>query len=337
MRYSDRQPGGARSFPNKAPREATPRAHLLAILNVTFPFFALVLCGYLAARERRLPLAAVGPLNSFVLYFALPALLFRFVANAPFRQIANFPIFAAYGIAGLLVFALSAVVLRRFNRDNWLDTAFGSLAASWANWGYMGFALIPAILGEKAIGALVSAGIADLVLIVSAALAIASREGREGEHWTTAVKGALQGIGRNPLIWAIVAGMFASAFAIRLPFAIDEFLRLLATAAGPVALFAIGLSLYMPGPVKIAPVTLPLVLIKLAVHPLLAWAVATWVLRLDADEAGALMLMAALPAAGTAFLFAERQQADADRIAAIIMVSTALAFGSFSMFAALVR
>ena len=131
--------------------------------------------------------------------------------------------------------------------------------------------------------------------------------------------------------------MFASAFAIRLPFAIDEFLRLLATAAGPVALFAIGLSLYMPGPVKIAPVTLPLVLIKLAVHPLLAWAVATWVLRLDADEAGALMLMAALPAAGTAFLFAERQQADADRIAAIIMVSTALAFGSFSMFAALVR
>jgi malonate transporter and related proteins len=310
---------------------------LLAILNVTVPFFALVLCGYLAARGRRLPLAAVGPLNSFVLYFALPALLFRFVANSPFRQIANVPIFFAYGLAGLLIFALCAFLLRRFNHDDWRDTAFGALAGSWANWGYMGFALLPAILGEQAIGVLVSAGIADLVLVMSAALALASREGRGGEHWTMAVKGALQGIGRNPLIWAIVAGLFASAFDVDLPFAIDEFLRLLATAAGPVALFAIGLSLFIPGPLKIAPSALVVVLIKLVLHPLLAWAVATWLLRLDAVTAATLMLMAALPAAGTAFLIAEREKADADRIAAIIMVSTAVAFGSFSLFAALVR
>ena len=310
---------------------------MLAIVNVTLPFFALVLCGYLAARGRRLPLAAVGPLNSFVLYFALPALLFRFVANSPFRQIADLPIFTAYGLAGALVFGLSAFILRRLNRDDWRDTAFGALAASWANWGYMGFALLPAILGPQAIGVLVSAGIADLVLIVSLALALASREGRGGEHWTTAVKGALQGIGRNPLIWAIVAGMFASAFGIRLPFAIDEFLRLLATAAGPVALFAIGLSLYIPGPLKIAPITLVLVVIKLVVHPLLAWTVARWLLGLDAPQSATLMLAAALPAAGTAFLFAERQQADADRIAAVIMISTAAAFLTFSLLAALVR
>lgn len=310
---------------------------MLAILNVTIPFFALVLCGYLAARTRRLPLEAVAPLNGFVLYFALPSLLFRFVANSPFRQIANAPIFIAYGVAGLLIFALTAAVLRRLDHVGWRDTAFGALAASWANWGYMGFALIPAILGEDAIGVIVAAGIADLVLIVSVALALASREGRGGEHWTTAVKGGLQGIGRNPLIWAIIAGLAASAARLELPFAIDEFLRLLATAAAPVALFAIGLSLYRPGPLLIAPVTWLLVLAKLVIHPLLAWAVASWLFRLPAAQAAALMLMAALPAAGTAFLFAERQQADADRIAAVIMVSTVLAFASFSMFAALVR
>jgi malonate transporter len=310
---------------------------VLAILNVTVPFFALVLCGYLAARGRRLPLEAVGPLNSFVLYFALPALLFRFVANSPFRQIANGPIFLAYGIAGITAFLLCCALLRRFNQDNWRDVAFGALAASWANWGYMGFALIPAILGESAIGLVVAAGIADLVLTVSAALALASREGRGGEHWTRAVKGALQGIGRNPLIWAIIAGLCSSASGLKLPFAIDEFLRLLATAAGPVALFSIGLSLYLPGPLKIAPATFMIVAVKLLVHPLLAWSVATWLLRLPPAEAAVLMLVAALPAAGTVFLFAERHQADAERIAAVIMLSTVLAFGSFSLFAALVR
>ena len=49
-----------------------------AILAVTVPFFALVLCGYLAARRHVLPESAIPGLNTFVLYFSLPCMLFRF-------------------------------------------------------------------------------------------------------------------------------------------------------------------------------------------------------------------------------------------------------------------
>jgi|GEM_PF-5120361 len=48
---------------------------MLTILAITFPFFALVLCGYLAVRRTLLPLAAIGGLNGFVLYFALTCML----------------------------------------------------------------------------------------------------------------------------------------------------------------------------------------------------------------------------------------------------------------------
>ena len=40
---------------------------VLSILLITFPFFALVLCGYLAARRGLLPQAAIPGLNTFVL------------------------------------------------------------------------------------------------------------------------------------------------------------------------------------------------------------------------------------------------------------------------------
>ena len=40
---------------------------MLAILAITFPFFALVLCGYLAVRRHLLPQLAFPGLNSFVL------------------------------------------------------------------------------------------------------------------------------------------------------------------------------------------------------------------------------------------------------------------------------
>ena len=56
---------------------------LAGIFAVTFPFFALVLCGYVAARSRLLPLDAVAGLNMFVLYFALPCMLWRFGSSTP--------------------------------------------------------------------------------------------------------------------------------------------------------------------------------------------------------------------------------------------------------------
>src|SRR5574337_990439 len=62
-------------------------APVLSVLLVTFPFFALVLCGYLATRGGALPASAIGGLNSFVLYFALPAMLYRFGAQTPIAQL----------------------------------------------------------------------------------------------------------------------------------------------------------------------------------------------------------------------------------------------------------
>ena len=59
---------------------------MLDVLRVTFPFFALVLCGYLAARRQMLPFEAIPGLNGFVLYFALPCMLFRFGASTPIAQ-----------------------------------------------------------------------------------------------------------------------------------------------------------------------------------------------------------------------------------------------------------
>jgi malonate transporter and related proteins len=56
---------------------------VLQVLSVTFPFFALVLAGFVAIHRRMLPLDAIPGLNGFVLYFALPCMLYRFGASSP--------------------------------------------------------------------------------------------------------------------------------------------------------------------------------------------------------------------------------------------------------------
>lgn len=304
---------------------------MIAILNVTAPFFALVLCGYLAARHRLLPENAVPALNTFVLYFALPCMLFRFASGAAFREIVNIPVFLAYMAAGLTGFGFFAGTMRFVAGESVRDSSFGALGALWSNWGYMGIPLIPALLGRAALAPLIAAGMADLLVLTSTALALSSLGNRRKGGVRAALIGALIHVAKNPLAWAVIAGATVSAFVLRLPAPLDQFARLLGEAAGPVALFTIGASLYRPGAPAWGTGVLLITAAKLVLHPFIVGVVVIFLFRLTQLEMHTLILMAALPVGGTVFLFAERQGANAERIAAAILLSTALAFATFSI------
>ena len=74
-----------------------------AIFSVIVPFFALVLAGYVAAHRRWLPEASIPGLNVFVLYFALPCLLFRFGANTPLLELLHPTILAVYLMSAVTI------------------------------------------------------------------------------------------------------------------------------------------------------------------------------------------------------------------------------------------
>jgi predicted permease len=84
---------------------------------------------------------------------------------------------------------------------------------------------------------------------------------------------------------------------------------------------------------------LPVALIKLIVHPLLAFTLGTSATALGAPlspyNLTVHVLAAALPSASNVSLMAERYEADNGRVARIIMATTVLAFVSFSLLAGL--
>jgi len=210
------------------------------------------------------------------------------------------------------------------------DAAFAALAASWSNWGYMGFALLPAILGKAALAPLIAAGMADLLVLVSLALALSALQDHHGADFGVALAGVLARVAKNPMIWSVIAGGAFSATQLELWQPADHLTQLLGEAAVPVALFTIGVSLYRPGTRAARVDVLVIAAAKLLAHPYIAALVAVYLFHLPQLEMRTLVLAAALPVAGTVFLFAERQGANAERIAASILVSTGLAFFSFT-------
>ena len=138
-----------------------------------------------------------------------------------------------------------------------------------------------------------------------------------------------------PLVGKLARGYNAARFA--------GTLAMLAGAASPVALFTIGAVLarsqmnqqeYVP-PGQYVPIALA----KLVVHPLLVWCVGRAAMALGVDLSPftltVMVLLAALPSASNVALLVERFGSHGGRVARIILVSTALAFLSFSAAVAL--
>jgi len=321
---------------------------MLDVLRVTFPFFALVLCGYWAARRQMLPFEAIPGLNGFVLFFALPCMLFQFGAKTPIAQLLDASAFFMYLFCALVMVAF-VVAITLNKRFGWNDAAFGALVGAFPNTGFMGVPLLVALLGTAAAGPAIVTIVIDMVITTSLCIALSRLDGAGQQGVGQAAKNALLGVVKNPLPWAILLGTLFSAFQIELPGPVEKTVSLLGDAASPVALFTIGAVLARSQ--KIAhheqhgPLTwkdyVPVALIKLFLHPVLVLVVGLAVISMgvpiDAFALKVMVLVAALPSASNVAMLSERFGADNGRIARIILVSTAAAFLTFSGAVALLQ
>jgi predicted permease len=310
-----------------------------SILAVTAPFFAIVLCGWLAAQRQVLPESAIPGLNAFVLYFALPCMLFRFGAGTPLLQVLNPTILTVYLLVAALIVGFTIVVTRG-GEVGLKDASFGALVAVFPNTGFMGVPLLVALLGPAAAGPAICTLTADLIVTSTACLALAEAQGTRGQG-LAAVRRILLGVAKNPMPWSIALGALFSAMGWALSGPVDTVVRMLADAASPVALFTIGAVLWRAGrhAHTRTPLArfLPVALIKLLLHPVLLLLLGLAARRLGAPlpefTLMVIVLVAALPSASNVAILAERYGADNGRVARIIMSSTVLAFVSFTAIA----
>ena len=318
------------------------------ILGVTFPFFALVLCGCVVTRVRLLPLEAIAGLNVFVIYLALPAMLFSFAAQTPIAKLMDAGTVVTYVLCAMLMLLLAMTTSGRRSLG-WNEASFGALIAAFPNSGFLGVPLLVAMLGQQAAAPAIVALSVDMVLTTSVCIGLSRWGNGHGTGTSTAVLRALRGMLVNPLPWAILSGSLFSGLELELPAALEQVVRMLAQCASPVALIALGAALARPYTVDskqrgagtarpfLADGVGRLAAYKLLVHPLLIMLVAqagvVLGLALDQNSRLVLILIAALPSASNVPILAERFGADASRLARVVMLGTVVSFASFSLLA----
>jgi malonate transporter len=77
------------------------------LLTIVLPVFGLIFAGYACRKLNKLGADAASEHNRFVVYLALPALLFDIMAKTP-RSMLDQPAFiAAFGIGSAVIFLLA--------------------------------------------------------------------------------------------------------------------------------------------------------------------------------------------------------------------------------------
>ncbi len=296
------------------------------IINLALPFFALIVLGVLAARRWQVGEHGLAWLNIFLVYFALPALIFLVVSASPIEELSNWPFFAAAASVTVFMF-LAVLMLSRLALGTEPKTAaLQATSGSYGNVGYMGLPLSVAFFGPEAAvpAALVFCFDCALQFIMTPFFATLAHEQGEDAHWKDVGLRIAKQVLTHPFIVATILGVLASALHVQVPAALHTILDMLMKAAGPTALFALGVTVGMR---RFAGVTPDLLLVsgmKVFVQPVLAFLVVSLVPGTPPLWLHVAVIMAALPTASNAFILASQYKAYVEGASTAVIVTTVL-------------
>lgn len=293
---------------------------MASVLSVILPVFALIFLGFITRRLGLLGPTAASEVNRMVVWLCLPAMLFNATASASWAHFWEPGFIAAYTAGTIAVFVITLIWRWRVHKSL-ADASIQGLSASYANTGYMGIPLCILVFGDAGLQpALISSLIVICVLFALAVVCIEVALQSEPSLFNAVRKVALALL-KNPLVVSPLLGGVWAASGLSVALPAQRVLDLLAAATAPCALISLGLFLAHKQ-VGRSDGSLPLVALKLVVHPFLVWLLAYQILDLPPLWAHSALLLSALPTGTGPFMLAEYYQRDAAVVSRSILFST---------------
>ena len=306
-----------------------------AIVDSFFPLIALIGLGWLCRRRGFIGPAAARELTLFVVWLALPSLLFEAIANASLRELWQPQFVVACGVSMIVPFVV--VTWWQPKSLDFVDRCLDGFGATYANSGFIGIPLSALLLGKDALIPATIMVLMTAVLVFAVGIVLLEIGGGTAASPMASVRKAGRAVARNPLVLATVLGMAWSAIGVPMPEAPHRVLALLAGAAGPCALVSIGALLAEPAPPGQAVSIAPVVIAKLVLQPAICAVLAYEVFDLPRAWAITAVLLSALPTGTGPFMLAEFYGRDVARASRIMFVTTALSLVTISGCIAVLR
>ncbi len=268
---------------------------------------------------------ATTELNKYVVFLALPALLFDIVATSEWHQLWRPEFIAAFLLATFVLFTL--ILLFQMKRGRALaDASIDALNSSYANTGFMGFPLLLAIVGDESQTYALSATIITVCVLFAISIILVECGSNRGRQQKDIAMTVLKKVSSNPIIVAPVVASFIPVLGLHIPHFISSSLDLLGGSAAPCALVTIGLFLggreVSSASSFLTKRTMLFVFTKLIVHPTLVFILVSSLFPLSEPALLCVLLLSALPTGTGPFMVAEYYGRECSLTSDVILLST---------------
>ena len=307
------------------------------VIGLVLPFFGLIFIGFVVARITREPLEALGWMNTFIIYVALPALFFQLLAKTPFEKLTEWGFILGSVASTYIVFTIMFAGSLLFSGGGIAEATIKALSAAYGNIGYMGPGLALLAFGEEAAVPVALIFCFENIVHFAVAPMMMALAGDDDSTAAQLVTGVIRRIVLHPFIIATAFGVAAAYVGLRPPLPVERLLSYLSAAAAPCALFAMGVTLALR-PLRRVPVEMaPIAILKLVIHPLLCYVVLSWIGDFSPVWTFSAVLLAALPTATNVFVIAQQYNVWLQRASASILITTCLSVATVTAWLIAIR
>jgi len=300
---------------------------MLSVIFAIIPVFLLIALGG-GLKRFSFPGDAFWPLADKMTYFVFfPALLIDNLSSARLGTLDPTGMLGAL-LAVILLQAALVYLLRPLAKVD--GPGFTSLFQGAVRFNtFVGLGAVAALDGGAGITLFaIAIALAIPVLNVLCVLTLA-RYGAHGQ--STSLKGQALFLIKNPLIIACLIGIAMNVTGLSLPRGIEPVFKMLGGIAAPMGLLTVGAGLQWEAARTGGRAVLLACALKLAIYPLMLLAAAKlW--GLGPLETKVMVLWGAMPTASASYILARQMGGDAPLAAAIVTVSTILAFVTVPLF-----
>lgn len=296
---------------------------MLTTIITILPVFLIIAAGFGVGRAGLLGPDAPRALNRFVIWLALPALLFDVVAVTDWQRFWD-PAYVYVSIIGSVAVFAAGLLVGRWRGLGLADMAVDGLNASYLNAAFVGLPLLLIILGPASRPYVVVAATLTSMTLFALGVILIELGHSHGAGIGHAIKRTVMGIVRNPVLMGPALGLAFWTAGIPLPTPVERFVSMLGAAASPTALVSIGLFLSQRPltPALSDRFAITLTALKLIGHPLATALLAWYVFPLPHDVALTAILVAGLSTGTGPFMIAEFYAKDGRVTSATILLST---------------
>lgn len=301
---------------------------MLQIFNIVAPIFLVVGFGYVGAKAKLFPDAAIDGLLRFVTYFAVTCLLFRATAIIDIRNSLRLEILASYYLPAFVCFAVGVVIARKVFANRPGESIAAGFTTLFANSLFIGIPTAQRAYGPEADPIIFAIIAIHAPAMYALGVICMEMSARDGAGALAAIRKVTYSLSHNPLVIAVALGFAYNIIGFPIPGAVDEALKLMAGVALPAGMFAVGAALTryaLADNIRQAGVK---VMLKLILHPALAMLCAMGLFSLTDIEAKTVIIMAAAPGGLNIYLFAVLYNRGTELAANIMLLGTICSMAS---------